>query len=160
MKTLLRISGQKIQSPESFDAGWTFEVRPGGWVLASRSRDDGSVERKRFFYSRERKRFFAKFTDGISHDFYGERVEQSRGSSASDSASDYTAQFPGKVRKILVKETEIVTAGTALLMVEAMKMEFAVKAGTSGKVVRIHVEEGAILAPGQKLLDFEEGKHE
>jgi acetyl-CoA carboxylase biotin carboxyl carrier protein len=45
-------------------------------------------------------------------------------------------------------------------MVEAMKMEFAVKAGTSGKVTRIHVEEGAILAPGQKLLDFEEGKHE
>ena len=59
-----------------------------------------------------------------------------------------------------MKETEIVAAGTALIMVEAMKMEFAIKAGTPGKVTRIHVEEGAILAPGQKLLDFEEGKHE
>jgi biotin carboxyl carrier protein len=160
MKTLLRISGQKIESPESFDSSWSFEVRPGGWILASRTGSDGLIERKRFFYSRDRKRFFAKFTDGVSHDFYGERVEQSRGSSASDSASDYTAQFPGKVRKILVRETEIVSAGTALIMVEAMKMEFAIKAGGPGTVTRIHVEEGAILAPGQKLLDFEESKHE
>lgn len=160
MKSLLRISGQKFQSPETFDSRWSFEIRPGGWVLASRTLENGAVERRRFFYSRERKRFFAKFTDGMSHDFYGERTEQSRGSSAADSASDYTAQFPGKVRKVLVKETERVTAGTALIMVEAMKMEFAIKAGGPGKVIRIHVEEGAILAPGQKLLDFEEGKHE
>ena len=45
-------------------------------------------------------------------------------------------------------------------MVEAMKMEFAIKAGSAGKVTRIHVAEGAILTPGQKLLDFEDAPNE
>jgi biotin carboxyl carrier protein len=59
------------------------------------------------------------------------------------------------VRKIVVTAGQKVEAGQTLLMVEAMKMEFAIKSSTPGTVVSILVEEGMILTPGQKLLDFE-----
>ena len=45
-------------------------------------------------------------------------------------------------------------SGNPLLMVEAMKMEFAIKATSDGVVKKICVEENMILTPGQKLLDF------
>jgi biotin carboxyl carrier protein len=158
MKMQLKVSGKKLALPDPVPSDWKFERRPGGWILATRCTLEGTIERRRFHYSREKKKFSAKFTTGVSSDFYGERVEVTRKGAGSDSASDYTAQFPGKVRKILVRESEVVAEGVALLMVEAMKMEFAIKAGSPGKVVRIHVEEGMILGPGQKLLDFEEEK--
>jgi biotin carboxyl carrier protein len=41
-------------------------------------------------------------------------------------------------------------------MVEAMKMEFAIKAEVAGTVKKILVTEGQQLTPGQKLVDFEE----
>jgi biotin carboxyl carrier protein len=59
---------------------------------------------------------------------------------------------------VSIKEGDQVKEGTPLLMIEAMKMEFAIKAGASGVVKKIHVTEGMQLAPGQNLLDFEEQK--
>jgi biotin carboxyl carrier protein len=161
MKQLAKISGKKhelkpLSSSELKE--WTFERRPGGWVIATRRKDGVEIERKRFFYQRAKQSFFAKFTQGQSLDFYGEKIELTRSGGKADSASDYTAQFPGKVRKVLVKDSDAVKAGTALLMVEAMKMEFAIKAGADGTVKRVLVQEGMILAPGQQLVDFEESQ--
>ncbi len=161
MKHLAKISGKKHELSELTSAQlkeWTFEKRPGGWVIATRMKDGILMERKRFFYSRRKQNFSAKFCEGHSVDFFGEKIEVSRGGAAQSAASDYTAQFPGKVRKIMVRELEVVKSGAALVMVEAMKMEFAIKAGTDGLVKRILVEEGMILTPGQMLLDFEEHK--
>ena len=45
-------------------------------------------------------------------------------------------------------------------MVEAMKMEFAIKATSDGQIKKVLVEEGATLTPGQKLVDFAETKVE
>jgi biotin carboxyl carrier protein len=158
MKTIARISGKKHEVKlEERDLNWTFERRPGGWILATRILDTGEMERVRFYYSRHRKNFFAKLANhGL--DFFGERLEFSREGPGASSASDYTAQFPGKVRKVMVGSGDEVKSGSTLLMVEAMKMEFAIKAGSDGVVVKIRVEEGATLVPGQVLLDFEEKK--
>lgn len=159
MKSTAKFAGRKMEWPEAGPAlmsAWNFETRPGGWVIATRSVNGKAVERKRFSYMRSKQQFFAKFTSGNSVDFFGERIAAVRAGAGSDASSDYTAQFPGKVRKILVAEGAQVAAGTPLLMVEAMKMEFAIKAGTSGTVRKILVEEGVTLTPGQKLLDFEE----
>lgn len=161
MKTTFKVAGMKLNPPEA-DASansrnsWTFDLRPGGWVMGVRARPDGGEERIRFRYSRRRGLFFAKFATPEVVNFFGERIQASAASHSATGASDYTAQFPGKVRKISVSEGARVTAGAPLLMVEAMKMEFAIKAGTDGRVKKILVEEGMQLTPGQQLLLFEE----
>ena len=160
-KSTAKFAGKKEQWA-TFDGQvqkeWSFEKRPGGWVIGTRTINGVVTARTRFFYSKSKQQFFAKLTRGTSLDFYGERIPESRVGAQGSSASDYTAQFPGKVRKILLKEGSVVVSGTPILMVEAMKMEFAIKATSDGTLKKILVEEGMILTPGQKLLDFEETK--
>lgn len=153
--SVLKFSGQKLDlSASGMDAGaWNFEPRPGGWIIATRVVGQ-KVERVRFFYDRHRQQFWAK----VGTDFYGQKVEPHRQGANSGGAGDFTAQFPGKVRKVLVQAGAEVEAGQSLLMVEAMKMEFAIKSEVKGRVKAILVTEGQQLSPGQKLLDFEEAK--
>jgi biotin carboxyl carrier protein len=65
------------------------------------------------------------------------------------------AQFPGKVRKIMVQPGQEVQEGDALVMVEAMKMEFGVKAPRAGKIKTILVREGQQLSPGDRFVELE-----
>ena len=165
MKFIAKYSGKKVEwatealiqnEPQNEPkVEWTFDVRPGGWIIGVRLVDGVPVDRSRFYYSRNRHHFFAKLTRGTSLDFQGERISKTREGAQGSLDSDYITQFPGKVRKILVSDGEIVTQGTPLIMVEAMKMEFAIKSNHAGKIKKILVEEGMILTPGQKLLDFE-----
>lgn len=160
MKYQAKVFGKKMPwneaSPE-LKKEWKFEKRPGGWVIGTRMKEDGTEERVRFSYHRVKGNFWAKLPKSSitsSIDFFGERSSVARAGSKNDSASDFTAQFPGKVRKVMVKEGQSVTIDTPLLMIEAMKMEFAIKATEDGVVVKILVEEGQQLSPGHKLLDF------
>lgn len=158
MKPQLKISGKKMDAPEASKENWKFERRPGGWVIGTCTVET-QEKRVRFTYEKFQKKFFAKVSGAFNaNEFFGERIEVSRGAGSAQSASDLTAQFPGKVRKILVAEAQTVTAGTPLMMVEAMKMEFAVKAHADGKVKKVLVHEGQVLTPGQLLIDFEETK--
>jgi biotin carboxyl carrier protein len=161
MKSTAKYSGKKeswVTADASAKKEWSFEKRPGGWVIGTRTVNGVATERTRFYYGKTKQHFFAKLTRDDSLDFYGQRVPETRAGAQGSSASDYTAQFPGKVRKILLKDGAQVVSGTAILMVEAMKMEFAIKATSDGVIKKILVEEGMILTPGQKLLDFEETK--
>jgi biotin carboxyl carrier protein len=160
MKFFLKVSGKKYEPQPDSKPGSPvrFEQRPGGWIVATRARPDGSVERVRFFHSRMKKHFFTKFASNPPVEFFGERVQLARGGASSAGAQDYSAQFPGKVRKVSVGSGESVKAGTPLLMVEAMKMEFAIKASSDGVVVKVLVVEGMQISPGQLLLEFEEKK--
>ena len=162
MKRTLKISGKKHAWSEP-SAGekqaWRFERRPGGWIIGIERLPDGSERRTRLFYSRMRAFFSAKIRCGRGSDLRGEQLAVSRGSASAGDA-DYTAQFPGKVRKIAAKLGESVKEGTPLLMIEAMKMEFAIKAGADGRVKKFHVVEGQQLSPGQNLLDFEANPNE
>lgn len=47
--------------------------------------------------------------------------------------------IPGRIEKIIVKEHDLIQKGDTIAIVEAMKMETAVIAGTSGKIHKIHV---------------------
>lgn len=69
--------------------------------------------------------------------------------------SNLVAQFPGKVRKILVSNGARVKEGDPLVLVEAMKMEFAVKSPFDGVVAKILVTEGQQISPGDRFLDLE-----
>jgi len=71
---------------------------------------------------------------------------------------DLVAQFPGKVKKIFVREGQNISEGDSLILLEAMKMEFTVKAPYSGVVKQIIVNSDEQIMPGQKLIDLERDK--
>jgi len=65
------------------------------------------------------------------------------------------APMPGKVIHVLVKEGDQVEAGQGLVVVEAMKMQNAMKAAAAGVVVRIRVHDGDTVAAGDVLMTIE-----
>jgi 3-methylcrotonyl-CoA carboxylase alpha subunit len=64
------------------------------------------------------------------------------------------APMPGAVLKILVRPGDVVTRGTQLLILEAMKMEHPVVAPRDGTVEAIHCREGELVQPGVELVTF------
>jgi biotin carboxyl carrier protein len=65
------------------------------------------------------------------------------------------APMPGKIVRILVPLGAPVTAGQALMVVEAMKMQNELRAPKSGKVVSIPVKEGDTVMSGEVLMVIE-----
>lgn len=68
---------------------------------------------------------------------------------------DLTAPMPGKVLKILVENEDMVEAGQPLLILEAMKMEYTIKAHQAGRVVGLELQADDQVDLGQVLLDIE-----
>ncbi len=68
------------------------------------------------------------------------------------------APMPGKVLAVKVAPGDRVAAGATLLIVEAMKMEHAIKAPHAGVVREVAAREGDMVSPGTPLvtLDREE----
>ncbi|MGH1366231.1 MAG: acetyl-CoA carboxylase biotin carboxyl carrier protein subunit [Calditrichia bacterium] len=78
------------------------------------------------------------------------------GSGGSEEAgNEVGAPMPGKLLKLFVSEGDSVQKGERLFIVEAMKMENEVKAARAGVVEKIHFDEGALVAVGQPILEFE-----
>ena len=63
--------------------------------------------------------------------------------------------MPGNIVDVLVKEGDVVKAGQALLITEAMKMETEVQATIAGKITAIHVAKGDRVNPGEILVEIE-----
>ena len=63
--------------------------------------------------------------------------------------------MPGKVLKVLAKKGESVVAEQPLVIVEAMKMEFTVRAPHDGRVADIKFQEGDQVAVGDVLLELD-----
>lgn len=145
-----RESGKKFELPKN--AGeWKLERRPGGWVIAESH--DGRRVRLSLVEARG---VLSASIGGRLH--RGEIVQPARGGAGAQSSAggdaDLVAQFPGKVRKLLVAQGEQVEEGQPLLLVEAMKMEFAIKAPFAGTVEKLLVKEGEQLSPGARFLDL------
>lgn len=60
--------------------------------------------------------------------------------------------MPGKVTKVAVQKGESVTKGQALVVMEAMKMEYTLEADRDGKVNEVNVEAGRQVALGEVLV--------
>lgn len=65
-----------------------------------------------------------------------------------------TSPMNGRVLKVLVGEGDRVAAGTALVVVEAMKMENEILASREGSVLKIFVAPGAAVESGEKLAEI------
>jgi 3-methylcrotonyl-CoA carboxylase alpha subunit len=66
------------------------------------------------------------------------------------------APMPGLVRALSVRPGDRVEAGAVLGMMEAMKMELALRAPRAGRVAAVLTEAGAQVAQGAVLVRFEE----
>jgi biotin carboxyl carrier protein len=77
------------------------------------------------------------------------------GGSHDHGTAKIVAPMPGKVVRVLVAEGTEVTAGTGVLVVEAMKMQNELKAPKAGKIVSINVEAGGTVNAGEVLAVVE-----
>jgi biotin carboxyl carrier protein len=147
-RATFRVSGKGFEL-KAGEGEWKFTVRPGGWIIA----ESPTGERRRIALSEAKGKLSASMGGRLLH---GELQTRERGAGSGPSPeSDLSAQFPGKVRKVLVSDGAKVQAGDPLLLIEAMKMEFAVQAPGPGLVKRVLVREGQQLSPGDRFVDFE-----
>ncbi len=63
--------------------------------------------------------------------------------------------MPGRVAAVKVAPGQRVAKGDELLVVEAMKMENALRAPRDGVVRAVHVAAGDMVAPGRALVEVE-----
>ncbi|MGN6368354.1 MAG: pyruvate carboxylase [Phycisphaerae bacterium] len=65
------------------------------------------------------------------------------------------APMPGKVTAVSVSLGQTITKGAKLLSIEAMKMETAVYSPREGKIAKIDVQPGTLVAAGDLLIEIE-----
>jgi biotin carboxyl carrier protein len=76
----------------------------------------------------------------------------SRAPSAPAGPVSVRAPIPGRVARVLVKPGDQVAAASALVVLEAMKMENEIRAPRGGAVAEIRCAEGATVESGQVLV--------
>ena len=74
---------------------------------------------------------------------------------AKHGAKQVNAPMPGLVLQLMVAAGDTVSAGQALLILEAMKMENVIKAAADGLVASISVQQGDAVEKGQLLIKME-----
>ena len=86
--------------------------------------------------------------------FAFERGEARRARTA-EASGDLLAPMPGRIRRALVGEGERVERGQVVLVLEAMKMEHAIRAPRGGVVARLPHAEGDLVEAGAELALIE-----
>jgi 3-methylcrotonyl-CoA carboxylase alpha subunit len=83
------------------------------------------------------------------------RAETGSGSAGSGAgAGSLSAPMPGVVEKLFVNEGHTVTAGDALVVMIAMKMEYVIKAPFGGTVERVNCTVGESVSRGVQLVSI------
>jgi 3-methylcrotonyl-CoA carboxylase alpha subunit len=67
-----------------------------------------------------------------------------------------TAPMNGSIVRVLVEAGQQVEAGTALVVLEAMKMEHSIRAPHAGVVKALYCDEGELVNEGTALVELEE----
>jgi acetyl/propionyl-CoA carboxylase alpha subunit len=84
-----------------------------------------------------------------------ERKNRKRGGAGLQSSGDILAPMPGKVTKIMVSDGQTISAQETTLVLEAMKMEYTLKAPAGGKVKIVKCKVGDQVSLGQVLVQLE-----
>ncbi|MGZ3690572.1 MAG: acetyl-CoA carboxylase biotin carboxyl carrier protein subunit [Pseudobdellovibrio sp.] len=77
---------------------------------------------------------------------------------AAKSPDKITAPMPGKITKIFVSAGQKVQKGDALLVMEAMKMEYTLKSDIEAEVENLNAKLGDQVTLGQLLIQLKESK--
>jgi len=81
---------------------------------------------------------------------------EGRRSAAGPASGVLEAPMPGRVIKLGVEPGQSVEKGQEVLVVEAMKMENALRAPRAGRVSAIHTRVGEMVAPGRVLVQIDD----
>ncbi|MDO9623250.1 MAG: biotin/lipoyl-containing protein, partial [Pseudomonas sp.] len=65
-----------------------------------------------------------------------------------------TAPMNGSIVRVLVETGQQVEAGTALVVLEAMKMEHSIRAPHTGTVKALYCSEGEMVSEGSVLVEL------
>ncbi len=79
---------------------------------------------------------------------------RARGSSSADHGPGLLAPMPGRIRRISVPRGETVKKGDVVLVLEAMKMEHAIRAPRDGVVTNLPHGEGDLVDAGAVLAEI------
>lgn len=82
------------------------------------------------------------------------REPQTRRPAAADHGTGLLAPMPGRIRRISKPRGERVTKGDVVLVLEAMKMEHAIRAPRDGVVTRLEHREGDLVDAGAVLAEI------
>jgi len=158
MREQLRINGEVMLVAANVGGDGSAMVRLGDaeFQVANVSREDGALS---FDYDGARYRFHllagadaVAVTDGAAYHRF-QRVEEGA-AEEEEGGGELTSQMPGTVLKHLVNAGAEVKKGTALLILEAMKMEHEVAAPADGVVAGFPFAEGERVMPGDLLVEF------
>ena len=152
--------GDELFAPVVRRRGDTFEVDLDGrtWHLALREERPGVFlledhsRTVRFHLARDGARVHLSW-DGVVYELEAER-EGARAARRHD-AGALEAPMPGRVAAVRATPGQPVKKGEELLVVEAMKMENALRAPRDSVVRAVHVAVGDMVAPGRPLVELE-----
>ncbi len=83
-----------------------------------------------------------------------ETARGSRRAAAVEHLDGLAAPMPGRVRRLVAAEGSAVARGDVLLVLEAMKMEHAIRAPRDGVLERFRVAEGDLVEAGAELAEL------
>ena len=66
--------------------------------------------------------------------------------------NNFLAPMPGLVIEVYIELGQFVKQGKALIIIEAMKMEYSIRAPHDGTITTINVEAGDTVKKGQELI--------
>jgi 3-methylcrotonyl-CoA carboxylase alpha subunit len=92
------------------------------------------------------------WVDGLVVQLDAPSAGRSRGRTASNELS---APMPATVVSVMVEVGAPVARGDTLIMLEAMKMELAIRAPRDGAVKAVHCQPGELVQPGVQLITLE-----
>jgi biotin carboxyl carrier protein len=84
--------------------------------------------------------------------------KRSRSKAGAGATGLIASPMPGKITKILKSVGDVIRAGDAILVMEAMKMEYTLKADISGLLKSLDCKVGEQVALGKKLAQIEAEK--
>ena len=117
---------------------------------------DGRRSRVQAVRDGDRKRVWV-WCEGSVYEF-GSRPGGSHKGRASGAAEHHggglDAPMPGRVRRLVARPGARVARGDVLLVLEAMKMEHAIRAPYDGVLQRFHVAEGDLVEAGVALAEL------
>jgi acetyl/propionyl-CoA carboxylase alpha subunit len=85
---------------------------------------------------------------------YGFSAEEKKAGAREDAAAELEAPFACKVLKIQVSPGQAVKKGDPVLVVEAMKMEYAYASPRDGTIEAVNVREGATVSAGTQFVQW------
>lgn len=82
------------------------------------------------------------------------QIQKNRKNSEEAATGIILAPMPGKITKILKKNLDMVNKGDSLIVMEAMKMEYTLKAEVNGQVEQLLCQVGDQVVLGKKLAQI------